>query len=253
MSKTSQLMSNRAEFLIEASVSSSPAEGAAILKSRGWLSDRDSEFQEALLGICRWRHFEPGETLISAGDICAPLVGIASGSAAVVTSLGPPDTPLTHICHPGWWAGYVPLIAGRPTDNATVARTPVYAAVATKSAAEALLSENPGRWKHFARLALYYGEVAANIVADLLIRESDRRCAATLLRIADCRFQGQAPAFASVSQTDLAAIANLSRKTANAILRDFELNGLVARHYNQIDILDPASLRRVADGESAPV
>lgn len=246
-------MPNRAEFLIGASVTSSPAEGAAILKSRGWLSDRDGEFQDALLGICRWRLFQPGESLVTAGDIGAPLVGIASGTAAVITSLGPPDTPLTHICHPGWWLGYVPLVAGRPTDNATVARSPVYAAVASKSAVEALLRENPVWWKHLARLALYYGEVAANIVADLLIRESDRRCAATLMRIANCRFQGDEPAVASVSQSDLAAITNLSRNTANAILRDFESKGLVARQYNHIDILDPASLREIADGESTRI
>jgi CRP-like cAMP-binding protein len=247
--KTSQLMPNRAEFLLRVAVSMSPDEGEAILRNEGWLADRDPEFQQALLGICRWRWFQPDEALVTAGDKSAPLVGIAHGTAAMITALGPPDTPLTHICHPGLWIGFVPLVAGRPADNSTVARTPVYAAVASKSGVEALLRENPGWWRHLARLALYYGEIAVNTVADLLIRESDRRCAATLLRVAACRFEGDEPNVAPVNQTDLAAMANLSRTTANALLGEFERKGLLARQYNHIDIVEPAALRAVADGD----
>lgn len=243
-------MPSRAEFLMGGKFSPSPTEGAATLKCRGWLSDRDADFRDAFLGICHWRLFEPGESLVMAGDSAAPLVGIASGTAAVTTALGPPDTPLTHISHPGWWVGYVPLIAGRPTDNATIARTPVYAAVASRSALDGLLSENPAWWRHFARLALYYGEVAANIVADLLIRESGRRCAATLLRIADCRFSGDRPEIARTNQTDVATMANLSRNTTNALLGDFERKGMVVRYYNYIHLLSPRALRALADGEA---
>jgi CRP-like cAMP-binding protein len=241
-------MPNRAEFLLGAADGMSPVAATAVLKGTGWLSDRDPEFQDALLAICRWRRFQPGESIVMAGDIDAPLVGIASGTAAVITSLGAPDTPLTHISHPGWWLGYVPLVAGRPTDNATEARSPVYAAVAAKSAVEALLASNPAWWRHIARLALYYGEIAANIVADLLIRESDRRCAASLLRIASCRFAGDEPAVANVNQTDLAAIANLSRNTVNTVLKEFERKGLLARGYNHISLLNPLALRVLANG-----
>lgn len=243
-------MPNRAEFLMGTSISMTPGEGAKFLKSHGWLSDRPADFQEGMLGICRWRLYEAGESLVVAGDPKSPLIGIACGTAAIVTALGPPDTPLTHISHPGWWVGYVPLIAGRPTDNATVARTSVYAAVASRSAVDALLTENPIWWRHIARLALYYGEVAANIVADLLIRESDRRCAATLLRIADCRFSGDEPKVAFTNQSDVAAIANLSRNTTNALLRAFEQKRLVARKYNHIEVLNPPMLRAIADGEA---
>jgi len=242
-------MPNRAEFPIVPAASMSPAQGEAVLKRRGWLSDREPEFQDALLKACRWRLFQQGETLVMAGDIGAPLIGIAAGNASVITSIGAPDTPLTHISHPASWLGYVPLVANRPTDNTTIARTPVYAAVIAKSAVEALLNEHPGWWRHIARLALQYGEIAAGIVADLLIRESDRRCAATLLRLADCRFAGARPAKASVNQSDLAVVANLSRTTASALLGRFEAMGLIARGYNYIEVLDPPALRAIADGE----
>lgn len=242
-------MPNRAEFPIVPAANMSPAQGQAVLKRWGWLSLTEPEFKEALLKACRWRLFQPGETLVMAGDIGAPLIGIAAGTASVITSIGAPDTPLTHISYPAWWLGYVPLVANRPTDNTTIARTPVYAAVIARSAVEALLNEHPGWWRHIARLALQYGEIAAGIVADLLIRESDRRCAATLLRLADCRFAGAKPAKASVNQSDLAMVANLSRTTASALLGRFEAMGLVRRGYNYIEVLNPPALRAIADGE----
>ncbi len=243
-------MPNRAEFLISAAARMTPQEGEAVLRNTGWLSTVEPEFQSALLRSCRWKFFEPAETIVSAGDQSAPFIGIASGSVSITTALGPPDTPLTHIAHAGIWTGFVAFVGDRPTDNETVARTPVYAAVTSRSAVEALLNDQPIWWRDVARLALWYGETAVNIAADLLIRESDRRCAATLLRIANCRFAGDQPTVAHANQTDIATIANLSRNTTNALLGELERNGMVARHYNLIDILDPVALRAVADGET---
>lgn len=242
-------MPNRAEFLISKAGQMTPSEGEAFLRSNGWLSSVDQEFQSALLRSCRWKLFKPGETIVGSGDKAAPFIGIASGTVSITTSLGPPDTPLTHIAHAGIWAGFVAFVGDRPTDNDTVARTPVYAAVTSRSAVEALLHENPAWWRDVARLALWYGETAVNIAADLLIRESDRRCAAALLRVANCRFAGEQPTIAHANQTDIAAIANLSRNTTNALLGELERKSMIARRYNQIDILDPVALRAVADGE----
>ena len=58
------------------------------------------------------------------------------------------------------------------------------------------------------------------------------------------------PTVAYANQTDVATIANLSRNTTSALLGELERRGMVARHYNHIDILDPIALRAVADGET---
>jgi len=244
-------MPNRSDFLISPAARMTPSKGEAILRSTGWLANVDQELQSALLRTCRWKLFEAGETIVGAGDKSAPFIGIASGTVSITTSLGPPDTPLTHIAHAGIWTGFVAFVGDRGTDNETVARTQVYAAVTSRSSVEALLNEHPAWWRDVARLALWYGETAVNIAADLLIRESDRRCAATLLRIANCRFSGNEPTIAHANQTDIATIANLSRNTTSALLGELERHGMVARRYNQIEILDPVALRAVADGEIA--
>lgn len=239
----------RSDTAAGASRNLSPADGQAALVRRGWLASTSPEFQEALLSLCRWKWFEPGETLVAAGVESSPLVGIAWGTASTITALGAPDTPLTHICHPGWWLGTVPILSGGLTENTTAARSPVYCAVVTQRSVKGLLEEHPHLWQDMGLVGLFYARAAANVAADLLLRESHRRCAATLLRTADCRFEGGEPAVAPVNQTDLAAIANLSRNTTNALLREFETRRLIKRNYNYIEIISPYLLREIADGE----
>jgi CRP-like cAMP-binding protein len=92
-------------------------------------------------------------------------------------------------------------------------------------------------------------ETALNIATDLMIRSSSRRCAATLLRVAGCRFaDAPPPAIAWTNQEELGGMANMARSTLNLILGDFESEGLISRGYNQIILHNPAALRAIADG-----
>src|SRR5271166_2182507 len=69
--------------------------------------------------------------------------------------------------------------------------------------------------------SLVYGDVAVTIAADLLIRDSERRCAAVLLRLSGRRSadpEDPEPAEASITQADLAGAANLSLSSVKSML-----------------------------------
>jgi CRP-like cAMP-binding protein len=77
----------------------------------------------------------------------------------------------------------------------------------------AALLERPEWWRHFLQPALTYGDVSNTVAADLLIRDSERRCAAVLLRLSGRRFAGpddSSPVEVPLTQDDLAGAANLS-------------------------------------------
>jgi CRP-like cAMP-binding protein len=230
-----------------------PALGANVLRANGWLSRTAPEFQDRLLALCTWRWFEPGDAVVSVGSINNAIYGVADGSVDLVTSLGAPDTPLTHVSYAGFWTGYLPLVSGDPTVNATTARSRVYAAVVGRSALERLLADNPGWWRYIAMLCVTYGNLAANVAADLMLRDSRRRCAAALLRLADCRFDatGDNTAQVQVNHADLATVTNLSRQTAGLILSSFETQGMIARRYNHIELCDVAALHALVDEDRA--
>jgi len=51
-----------------------------------------------------------------------------------------------------------------------------------QAAVRKLLNERPEWWQYFLQPALFYGDIALNVAADLLIADSERRCAAVLRR-----------------------------------------------------------------------
>jgi CRP/FNR family cyclic AMP-dependent transcriptional regulator len=114
----------------------------------------------------------------------------------------------------------------------------------------ALLAERPEWWRHFLRLAIVYGDVTAVIATDLLIRDSERRCAAVLLRLGGRRFAGPddtKPVEVSVTQDDLAGAANLSRSSVRSMLGRLTARGLIEQGYRDIVVREPASLRAFVD------
>ena len=227
------------------------AAGTQTLRNTGWLKDCPDDFADAVLANCHWRSIAAGQTIQHAGDQNAGIFGVARGTIAMSTSLGSPDTPIVHIGHPGFWFGYVALFTGRTLPNGVVARSDVMLGGMAQSQLEKLLAERPVWWRQVGRLGVWYGDVAANIAADTMIRDSSRRCAAALRRLGDCRFETPAGAqsvHAPLSQDELAAIANLSRTSISTILREFEEQGLIKLGYRDVVLNDPARLRAMVDG-----
>jgi CRP-like cAMP-binding protein len=157
-----------------------------------------------------------------------------------------------HIGHPGSWFGYVGMFTGGELPMGVTARTDVMLAGLGQLQLEQLIAEHPEWWRHIGLLGVLYGNAAINVAADLLIRDTRRRCAASLLRIADCRFESPAdaePVEAPLSQDELAALSNMSRTTISTIRRDLENDGLIKLGYRSVPVIHPARLRALADDD----
>lgn len=186
------------------------------------------------------------------GEEDGELLGLAQGVVAFRTVLGPPDLPLMHFVHPVFWFGYVPILSGRPRRLSATARTEVWLGRVAHADVRALLDRRPDWWHHLMPLAVTYGDVASRIAADLLIRSSERRCAAVLLRLSGHRFADHPDHVATelgITQEELAGAANLSHSSVHGILKRLADRGLVQPGYRALTILDPNALQSFADGE----
>ena len=163
-------------------------EGLRILASCGWLGATPVDFQRAILSRSRWQRIEEGEPIQAGGEEIGELIGLAHGVIEMRTILGPSDTPLIHIVQPVFWLGYVPLILGQARRLAANAKTTAWLARIPQDAVNRALSARPEWWQFFLQPAIIYGDVSQTVAADLLIRDSERRCAAVLLRMAGRRF-----------------------------------------------------------------
>jgi CRP-like cAMP-binding protein len=223
---------------------------SAFLLDTGWLAHCNRDFAENFIAHCHWRHVAAGTGIQHAGEPGGTVTGIARGNALLTTSLSSPDSPTIHVMSPGEWFGYVPIFIGGNRPNSIVARTDVVLAGMSQAELEAFLAPRPEWWREIGRIGIIHANVATGIAADMMIRESRRRCAASLLQIANCRHAdplGSQPVSTPLSQEELAAISNLSRTSISSILRDFEDAGLIKLGYRSFTITQPGKLRDLVD------
>jgi len=225
--------------------------GALYLSKRGWLSRMPADFRRAILKTCIWQRYEQGASLFLAGDPPGGLFGVAEGSVGAFTRFGAPDTPFVHVARPGTWSGEGSALSGQPRRISVFATTESLIASVPLSSLQALLAERPEWWRHIGQLALQTTDVVVNGLADMMIRDSGRRCAAILLRLCDCRFSDNTDLSREVmvSQDEMAALANLSRATVNAVLRRFAKPRLVELRYRSIVVIGTEGLRKIANGK----
>ena len=228
-------------------------EGLKILAGGEWLSGTPAGFRLAVLTSARWLHYEAGEPIQTGGEEAGELIGLASGVLALKSILGPADTPIMHFAYPVFWLGYVPIITGQPRRIAAHAKLPAWVARISQAYIEGVLAERPQWWRCLLQPAIVYGDASQGVAADLLIRDSERRCAATLLRLSGRRFAGardSQPAESAITQVELAGAANLSRNTVGAIMKRLATRGLIEIGYRGITVLKPAALRAVVDASA---
>ena len=165
-------------------------EGMDVLSRGAWLSDTPVDFREAILSLCRWQRLEAGTLIQTGSDKDGEMTGLARGIVELRTVLGPADTPIMHFARPVFWIGYSRIIAPRrPHRVEAAAKSPVWLARASQVAIRKLLNERPEWWQFFLQPAFHYGDIALNVAADLLIADSERRCAAVLLRLSRAPFR----------------------------------------------------------------
>jgi CRP/FNR family cyclic AMP-dependent transcriptional regulator len=160
--------------------------------------------------------------------------------------LGRADTPIVHFAHPVFWFGYIPIVAAGPRRIAAAAKTSLWLGRVPQAAVRALLDQQPKWWREITRLSILYGDVAQNVAADLLIRDSERRCAAVLLRLGGRRFPGpddNQSIAVPITQDELAGAANLSRNSIGTMLQRLKERQLVEPGYRSMTICTPNALR----------
>jgi CRP-like cAMP-binding protein len=219
------------------------AEDASLLSQTGWLSHIPVDCQDAVLDECLCYVTNAGQAITHGGEETGGMFGIISGTVGVYSAVGSSEAPLIHIAGPAFWFGLYPITNGRPRIISVTARTPCMIAQLPETALRTLLDRRPEMWRWLNLLSLESSALAVQALADLLISDKDRRCAAVMLRIAGCRENGDAPANASLTQDDLAALSNLSRPTVSLVVRRLAARGFVSPGYKTITINTPAQLR----------
>jgi len=217
----------------------------------GWFGRAPKDFQCAVMRLGSRLVFSRGAPVYHGGDHDADLYGIVSGCIDFTSRFSVADSPIFHISHAGTWFGVGPLVSGLPRRASATARTECTVLQVPAAALLNVLGDRPAWWREIAACAMEYGDVVSGAYADMQIPESRRRCIAALLRACGCRNPGRpddAALDAHLTQSELAAMANVSRNTLGPILRDLQARSLVRLSYGSIMPLEPGALREIVAG-----
>jgi CRP-like cAMP-binding protein len=230
-----------------------PRQKSAItmVASHGWLAACPADFRDWMIANLTWQRFSAGNGITHGGDDEGGLYCVGDGQIAFVASIGSADAGTGHNGLPGTWWGHAPLLGG-PRVGSVVASMDTQCGIVRKSTLRARLAAHPGDWEAISRGLADLFMLSAGAHADLLIADSRRRVAATILRMGGWRhrvYRLAPPATFICSQDTLAGATALTRNTVGKILRQLVSEQLIDTSYGRIAIRDSRRLRAIANDE----
>ncbi|MBU6443540.1 MAG: Crp/Fnr family transcriptional regulator [Alphaproteobacteria bacterium] len=211
-----------------------------ILARDGWFARQPAALRRALLARAQISQVEAGQWIYGTGDALNGLYGVVEGSAHLMLATGDAEV-LIEIVQAGQLFGQAARFGGGPRLVTAIAgERSVLLHVPDHALAEIARSE-ADVWRSFTELL--YGQLAnALALAGAMIHlPPPARVAARLVMLS-----GAGPRV-RVTQSQLAELTGLSRKTVNAHLRALEEDGIVALAYRAIVVKDRVRLKAHAN------
>jgi CRP-like cAMP-binding protein len=237
-----------------------------ILVSRGWLAEIDPALATAVVQAGRPMSLRKGELLYTPEDNPGGMFGVISGGMLMAT-LGRDGLPLPgHIARRCHWFGYGSVLEKQRRSMIMSANEPTVLLHVALAELERLRAEFPAATRAYGKLATLGEALYLATVADLLIRDTDRRLAGVLLRVSGAEPPPYHPGYrpgaeelarwsdptgVPLTQTLLGELANASPHTVARFVDRASRAGLIDWRYGRVRILDVLSLANFAAGESA--
>jgi CRP/FNR family cyclic AMP-dependent transcriptional regulator len=210
------------------------------------LESLSASTREALVGAGQPREFRPGEVVFHQGDPCDSLFLLRRGRVSVSMLTPAGDCVTVGLIAAPEAFGEVGLIRSDHRHTASVvALDEVHVLSVHASRFHDLRADHPELGDWLLRTLVHRLERMSALLEDALFLDARQRVARRLL---DCRCSlgigGSEPL--PLTQDDLAAMAGVSRPTANRVLRRLQDQGSVRLGRRHIAVADIESLARAA-------
>ena len=214
-----------------------------VLHRIGWLSNCPAEIQAAMFDIATVIRLESDATVYRLGAEPGGFFGIEAGCVAFEAAQSSRAPQKGLIFHPGCWFGEITLTGQRIRLVGARTTRPSTLVSIERHRFLALAARQPEVWRYVAELTAGNLARVVGLAEDLMLRDSRQRLAATLVRLAGLReaFPPNPPVI-DATQSEIAAIANLSRSMASPLLHELVRDRLIELNRSTILIRDPPGL-----------
>ncbi len=211
-------------------------------------ADLSADLCDRILRACSV-HDLPAQTYLQyVDDDPGGMWGLAEGALSVEFAPGTRDPQMGYILLPPVWVGEGGVISGvrrmvgfSTTRRSILLHLPIHQFVN-------ISRDEPLIWRWVSKAQNRNFERTLGMVDALMVRNSDARVAAVLSKLGGrLGIHADAPRVLDVTQTQLAAIANVSRTVLNPVLKKLESKGAIELGFGTITVADPAALRGLSE------
>jgi CRP/FNR family transcriptional regulator, cyclic AMP receptor protein len=214
-----------------------------ILRQGAWFSRQPPQVQKSLASAGTIVQYDEGTWIFGETDEATGLFAVLDGFIRGYASLGRNETILIEYAGPGAWFGQVSVLR-TPRRIATVlAATDATLLHIPRSALLKLTRAQPAIWEALAELSHLQMQRVITALAQKSLPPL-ARVAARLASLGPAR-KGSAAAEFRLSQSELAEMIGLERKTVQRALKKLHQRGLITTAYRMIQVLDRRGLRRI--------
>ncbi len=212
------------------------------LLGNAWYASCPSVLQDALLQHGHLRKVSASGRVFEHDAMDHSLYCVLGGQVQVYYPDPSGSMPLLATLDPPHWFGEMSFIDAEPRSHVAVAEEQALLLSVAHADLLPFLDQHPGCWRDIARLAVSKLRKAYQLIPlDAQLPARTRLIKRLWLVAHGYGFKEDAPRTRlRLSQDQLASTLGITRQTANKVLRDLELRGLVKLHYGEVELLDLA-------------
>lgn len=220
-----------------------PADIRTYLRKNSLFSDLPADVLEEVAGFCRVRRFGDRQLIHARGDQPDGMYSVISGSVRATTSSDDGREALLAIMEAGGWFGESSLFDGLPRAYDAHAQGDCELLFVPRSGIEGLLERRPHIYRNIVRLLCQRIRLSLILLETNALLPLEGRLANRLLLLAQDGGEQITPEL-RLSQEDLSQMLGTTRQSINRVLKLWESQKIIARHYRGLRILDFPALRR---------
>jgi CRP/FNR family transcriptional regulator, cyclic AMP receptor protein len=209
-----------------------------------WFAGCPDALQQALIERARLVQLAAGQALFGRGDDADGLCCVTAGALRVGGLQADGSESLLAYVEPYQWFGEISMLDGQPRTHDAVADGNTTVLLIDRAVLHAWLDAHPAHWRDLARLACAKLRLVFSVLEDIAHLPLERRLAKRLWLVAHgygARTEGVKRQI-RLPQEQLALMLGVSRQSMNKALRALETQGIIARRYGAIELVDLPAL-----------
>ncbi|OZG74506.1 Crp/Fnr family transcriptional regulator [Hahella sp. CCB-MM4] len=228
-----------------------PTHFLELLNTGSWFQGLPEGLKTSLIQMSVIRPLASGEHLFERGDQPDGIYAVVQGALRVTGVREDGKEAILTFVEPPNWFGEIALFDGQLRTHTAIAEGPVTVLNAPQKKLIQLLDQHPQYWRDFGLLLCNKLRFAFLALEDNALFTASERLVRRLLMMSEGygEWTGKSRRVISLHQEQLGMMLGISRQTTNQILRNLESQGIIARAYGEIEILDPVRLRALGFGK----